>query len=174
MVLTANRSHMKRIGVLSDTHGYLAPQVFTFFEECDELWHAGDCGPDVLEQLQQFRPLRAVFGNIDSAVLRMMLPELSLFYCEGLKVLMTHIGGWPGHYPPAIARLLVNERPDIFVCGHSHILKVMYDHQYNLLHINPGAAGRQGFQRVSTLVRFTIDGTPKDLEILDFDKNPRM
>lgn len=161
---------MKRIGVLSDTHGYLAPQVFSFFEQCDELWHAGDCGSDVVDRLQQFRPLRAVFGNMDNTDLRMLLPETALFHCEGLKVLMTHIGGWPGHYPPAMARLLESERPDIFVCGHSHILKVMYDQQYNLLHINPGAAGRQGFHRVSTLVRFTIDGTPKNLEILDFDK----
>jgi len=164
---------MKRIGVLSDTHGYLAPQVFTFFEECDELWHAGDCGSGVVERLQKFRPTRAVYGNVDGAELRYKLQETLLFRCEGLKVIMTHIGGWPGHYPPTLERLLKTEHPDIFVCGHSHILKVMYDEQLQLLHINPGAAGRQGFQRVSTLVRFTIDGTPKDLEILDFDKFPQ-
>lgn len=163
---------MKRIGVLSDTHGFLAPQVFSFFEPCDELWHAGDCGPDVVERLRAFRPLRAVYGNVDGAELRHTLPETALFHCEGLKVLMTHIGGWPGHYPLLLEQLLQRERPDIFVCGHSHILKVMYDQELQLLHINPGAAGRQGFQRVSTLVRFTIDGTPKDLEILDFDKLP--
>lgn len=163
---------MKRIGVLSDTHGFVPGQVFRFFDPCDELWHAGDCGPGVVERLQAFRPLRAVYGNIDEAGLRHTLPGTALFHCDGLKVLMTHIGGWPGHYPEAIGRLLHRERPDIFVCGHSHILKVMYDSDLQLLHINPGAAGRQGFHRVATLVRFTIDGAPKDLEILDFDKLP--
>lgn len=165
---------MKRIGVLSDTHGFLPPQMFGFFEQCDELWHAGDCGPGVLDRLRDFRPLRAVYGNVDDATLRMQLPETALFHCDGLKVLMTHIGGWPGHYPSTLERLLEKERPDIFVCGHSHILKVMYDERLQLLHINPGAAGRQGFHRVSTLVRFTIDTTPKDLEILDFDRVPKL
>lgn len=161
---------MKRIGVLSDTHGYIAPQVFSFFDPCDEIWHAGDLGEGVLEPLRQFRPLRAVYGNVDSATVRYELDETLLFHCEGLKVLMMHIGGWPDHYPPHLLRLLQHERPDIFVCGHSHILKVMYDNQMQLLHINPGAAGRTGFHRVSTLVRFTIEEVPKELEILDFNK----
>jgi putative phosphoesterase len=161
---------MKRIGVLSDTHGTVPPQVYTFFKDCDELWHAGDLGLDVLEPLRQFKPVRAVWGNCDTSDLHFQLPEVDFFECEGLRVLMMHIGGWPGHYPPALQRQLRLAEPDIFVCGHSHILKVMYDKEYNLLHINPGAAGRQGFHRVCTLVRFTIDSQPGDLEVLDFEK----
>ena len=161
---------MKRIGVLSDTHGVLAPQVFSFFRECDELWHAGDIGPSVLDELQAFKPVRAVWGNCDNFNLHYQLPEIDYFECDGLRVMMTHIGGWPGHYPYDIRRHLERFEPDIFVCGHSHILRVMYDKEYNFLHINPGAAGRQGFHRVGTLVRFTIDGTPKDLEVMDFPK----
>lgn len=161
---------MKRIGVLSDTHGTLPPQVRTFFKDCDELWHCGDIGGGVLDELRRFKPVRAVYGNMDDCMLRCELPGTDLFACEGLRVLMTHIGGWPGHYPEPIRRLLASERPDLFVCGHSHILKVMYDEEYQLLHINPGAAGRQGFHKVGTLVRFVIDGTPKELEILDFPK----
>lgn len=161
---------MKRIGVLSDTHGVVPQQVYTFFKDCDVLWHAGDCGAGVLERLREFKPVYAVYGNIDGYPVRNEVPKTAVFECEGQKVLMTHIGGWPGHYPADIRLLLHEEKPDLFVCGHSHILRVMYDQQYNLLHINPGAAGRQGFHKVSTLVRFVIDGTPKDLEILDFDK----
>lgn len=162
---------MKRIGVLSDTHGVLAPQVFSFFADCDELWHAGDIGPGVLESLREFKPVRAVWGNCDSMVLHYELQERLFFECDGLRVLMTHIGGWPGHYPYELRRTLELAQPDIFVCGHSHILRVMYDHDYNFLHINPGAAGRQGFHRVATLVRFVIDNQPKQLEIMELDKN---
>ena len=127
-------------------------------------------GRGVYEELSRFKTLHAVYGNMDDYDLRYQVPGSDLFTCDGLKVLLTHIGGWPGHYPPAILKILQHDKPDIFVCGHSHILKVMYDHELNLLHINPGAAGRQGWHKVSTLVRFTIDGTPKDLEVLDFDK----
>lgn len=162
---------MKRIGVLSDTHGVLAPQVFSFFADCDELWHAGDIGHGVLEPLREFKPVRAVWGNCDSMVLHYELQERLFFECDGLRVLMTHIGGWPGHYPYELRRTLELAQPDIFVCGHSHILRVMYDHDYNFLHINPGAAGRQGFHRVATLVRFVIDQQPKQLEIMELDKN---
>lgn len=161
---------MIRIGVLSDTHGVVPQQVYSFFKDCDELWHAGDIGRGVLETLQQFKPVRAVYGNMDDYDMRYKIPATDMFKCDGLRVLMTHIGGWPGHYPPALLKVIQNAHPDIFVCGHSHILKVMYDKENQLLHINPGAAGRQGFHRVATLVRFTIDGTPKDLEILDFQK----
>lgn len=161
---------MKRIGVLSDTHGVVPKQVYSFFESCDELWHAGDLGPGVLQQLRDFKPLRAVYGNMDDYSLHYELPETAVFSCEGLKVIMTHIGGWPGHYPQPLRTVLQNDHPDIFVCGHSHILRVMYDSEYQCLHINPGAAGRQGFHKVGTLVRFTIDGTPKDMEVLDFPK----
>ena len=162
---------MKRIGVLSDTHGSLPPQVFSFFKDCDELWHAGDIGYGVLDELRNFKPVRAVWGNCDSFDLHFSLPEVDFFECEDTRVLMMHIGGWPGHYPPSLRRQIELARPDILVCGHSHILKVMYDKEYNLLHINPGAAGRQGFHRTSTLVRLAIDGrTPQDLEVLDFPK----
>lgn len=161
---------MLRIGVLSDTHGFVPDQVYSFFAECDELWHAGDLGRGVLETLQAFKPTRAVFGNMDDGDLRYLLPQTALFHAEGQKVLMTHIGGWPGHYPPQLLGVLQREKPDLFVCGHSHILKVMFDKDLNLLHINPGAAGRQGFHLVGTLVRFSLNPTPQDLEILDFPK----
>ena len=161
---------MKRIGILSDTHGVLPKQVYSFFGECDEIWHAGDIGYQVLEPLRAFKPVRAVYGNMDGQDLRLELAGTELFTCEGLRVMMTHIGGWPGHYPANIRKVLENDRPDLFVCGHSHILKVMYDDQLQLLHINPGAAGRQGFHKVATLVRLTLDGKPKDLEILEFPK----
>ena len=161
---------MKRIGVLSDTHGVLAPQVFEFFKDCDELWHAGDIGPGVLDELRGFKEVRAVWGNCDSFSLHYELEERLFFVCEGLRVLMTHIGGWPGHSPYELRRALELAKPDIFVCGHSHILRVMYDKEYDFLHINPGAAGRQGFHQKSTLVRFVIDGEPKGLEVMDFPK----
>ena len=159
---------MKRIGVLSDTHGTVAPQVYSFFRDCDELWHAGDLGPGVLDELRAFKPVRAVYGNCDSFALHYELEEQSFFVCEGQRVLMMHIGGWPGHYPMALRRTLGLAKPDIFVCGHSHILKVMYDREYNFLHINPGAAGRQGIHKVATLVRFVLDPQPTGLEIMDF------
>lgn len=161
---------MKKIGVISDTHGVLPKQFYTFFHQCDEVWHAGDVGRDVLGYMRDFKPVRAVYGNSDDYSMRYDVPATDVFDCEGLKVVMTHIGGWPGHYPPAVKEMLLREKPDIFVCGHSHILKVMYDQEMQFLHINPGAAGRQGFHKVGTLVRFTIDGTPKELEVLDFPK----
>lgn len=161
---------MRRIGVLSDTHGVVPPQVFSFFKDCDELWHAGDIGPGVLEELRAFKPVRAVWGNCDSFALHYELEEVSFFEVEGKRVLMTHIGGWPSHYPYELRRRLELAQPDIFVCGHSHILRVMYDKDYGFLHINPGAAGRQGFHRVGTLVRFTLKPDPGDLEVLDFPK----
>ncbi|MBP3762689.1 MAG: metallophosphoesterase family protein [Bacteroidales bacterium] len=161
---------MTRIGVLSDTHGTLPPQVYSFFADCDELWHAGDIGPDVLERLRYFKPVRAVWGNCDSFALHYELQERLFFEIEGQRVLMTHIGGWPGHYPYELRRTLALARPDIFVCGHSHILKVMYDHEMHFLHINPGAAGRQGFHKVGTLVRFALDPRPCELEIKEYPK----
>jgi len=161
---------MRRIGVLSDTHGTVPRQVYSFFENCDELWHAGDIGCGVLETLRERWMVRAVYGNMDDYTMRYEVPRTQLFNCEGLKVVMTHIGGWPGHYPAEMKKVLQDEHPDIFVCGHSHILKVMFDKEMNFLHINPGAAGRVGFHRVSTLVRFVIDGVPKDMEVLDFPK----
>ncbi len=164
---------MKRIGVLSDTHGFIAPQIYTFFKDCDELWHAGDCGLDVLEELQKFKPIRAVYGNMDNYDMRYTAPKTNIFDCDGLHIMMTHIGGWPGHYPATLRQELLIQKPDIFVCGHSHILKVMYDKELNFLHINPGAAGIQGFHKTCTLVRFVIDKTPQALEIMDFPKSKK-
>jgi len=162
---------MRKIGVLSDTHGVVARQVFTFFKDVDEIWHAGDMGRGVLEELQEFKPVQAVYGNMDDYDMRYKVQGTALFKCEEMKVLMTHIGGWPGHYPAAMLEVLKSEKPDIFVCGHSHILKVMWDKDLNLLHINPGAAGHSGFQKVDTLVRFDVDGKEvKNLEIMDFPK----
>lgn len=161
-----------KIGVLSDTHGTVPQQVFTFFKDCDELWHAGDLGADVLEQLKAFKPVVAVYGNIDDQRIRFEAPRLQLFVRERHKILMTHIGGYPGRYDRNILHIIEQERPFIFVCGHSHILRVMYDRQHQLLHINPGAAGRQGFHKVATLVRFTLEDKPKDMQILDFPKIP--
>ena len=163
---------MKKIGVLSDTHCFIPEQVYTFFKDCDELWHAGDIGNlQVYNTLQDFKPTIAVFGNMDGYDLRYQIPETQLFNCEGAKVLMTHIGGYPDHYNRNALRTIEREKPTIFVAGHSHILRIMYDKKYNLLHINPGAAGHQGFHLKATLVRFDIDGdTPKNLEYLEFDK----
>ena len=159
-----------RIGILSDTHGAIPEQVYTFFKDCDELWHAGDIGPDVLDKLKEFKPVVAVFGNMDCSDMLHQLPQNQLFQREKFKIIMTHIGGYPGHYNKHILPLIEAEKPDIFVTGHSHILRVMFDKTYNLLHINPGAAGWQGFHRVSTLVRLTLDDVPKDLEICEFEK----
>lgn len=161
-----------KIGVLSDTHGTVPEQVFTFFKDCDELWHAGDLGPGVLEQLKAFKPVVAVYGNIDGLEVRFEAPRHQIFVREGHRILMTHIGGYPGHYDHGILPVIDQEKPYIFVCGHSHILRVMYDQQHQLLYINPGAAGRQGFHKVATLVRFILADKPKELQILDFPKPP--
>lgn len=149
---------MTRIGLISDTHGFLDEAVFRHFEHCDEIWHAGDFGPDVAEQLQQFRPLRGVYGNIDENNLRQEYPEQLVFNCEGVKVMMRHIGGYPPKYNPATKKELLMHQPRLFISGHSHILKVMYDEKISCLHINPGAAGVQGWHKVKTLVTLEIDG----------------
>lgn len=160
---------MKRIGLLSDTHGYLHPDIMRHFAACDELWHAGDIGSlELADQLEAFRPLRAVYGNIDGGSLRLRYPENMHFTCEGLKVYMTHIGGYPGKYPARIKKVLASERPGLFICGHSHILKIMPDPGFQLLHINPGACGREGFHKVCTVIRFGVeDGRIKDLEVVE-------
>lgn len=164
---------MKKIGILSDTHCTLIPQLFDFFKDVDELWHAGDIGNiETADALAQFKPLRAVHGNIDDHVVRMQYPEDLFFHIEDVDVYMTHIGGYPGRYMPEVRRILQDKKPDLFISGHSHILKVMYDKQLNLLHINPGAAGNSGFHNKVTFVRMVIDGkTFKDLEIFELDRN---
>lgn len=163
---------MKRIGLLSDTHGFIDPKVYTFFAECDEVWHAGDFGNlETVEKLGAFKPLRAVYGNIDDHRIRATFPKHLRFRCEDVKVWMTHIGGYPGHYDKSVKPLIFQEPPMLFISGHSHILKVIFDQKINCLHMNPGAAGNHGFHMVKTLLRFTIDGAQiKDLEVLEIPR----
>ncbi|MFT6442528.1 MAG: putative phosphoesterase [Salibacteraceae bacterium] len=160
---------MKKIGLLSDTHSFVDPAIFKHFKECDEIWHAGDIGAmDVMQQLQDFKPLRAVYGNIDDYKIRLSYPENLIFECEGVKVLITHIAGYPGKYNPRVRSLIEEHKPKLFICGHSHILKVMPDKRYGLLHMNPGAIGNHGFHQVKTMLRFTIDGTEiKELDVIE-------
>jgi putative phosphoesterase len=148
---------MTTIGLLSDTHGYLDDAVFTHFADCDEIWHAGDVGTIAqADTLAAFKPLRCVYGNIDGQDVRIVHPEHQFFEVEGVNVWMTHIGGYPGRYPAKIKETLLHFKPDLFICGHSHILKVMYDQKFKLLHLNPGAAGKHGWHKVRTLLKFTI------------------
>ena len=150
---------MKKIGVLSDTHGSLEPRLYEFFKDCNELWHAGDMGNvETAEKLEQFKPLKAVFGNIDGYDVRLRYKISEVFTCEEVQVLMTHIGGYPGHYEKNVMQLFSEIKPQIFVCGHSHILRVINDKKYNLLYLNPGAAGNSGFHTVKTALRFEVDG----------------
>nr|WP_294992665.1 metallophosphoesterase family protein [uncultured Sediminibacterium sp.] len=154
---------MKRIGIISDTHGFLDEAVFHHFSDCDEIWHAGDFGNDALaEQLRQFKPLRGVYGNIDGQDIRSLYPELLIWNCEEIKVMMLHIGGYPPKYNTHSKPLIISEKPQLFISGHSHILKIMFDDKLQCLHINPGAAGKQGWHKVRTLVKLTIDG--KDMK----------
>ncbi len=172
---------MTRIGVLSDTHGLLDPRVLVHFKDVDEIWHAGDIGSEeVLRKLREFKPTRAVYGNMDSGDVRYTLSEFYRFRVEDVNVLMTHIGGYPGKYNPWLLPMFrkalehyddPNQRIDLFVCGHSHILKVQYDSHYKFLTMNPGAAGKQGWQPCQTLLRFTIDGSAiKDLEVIELER----
>ncbi|MGN0067906.1 MAG: metallophosphoesterase family protein [Bacteroides sp.] len=160
---------MKKIGLLSDTHGYWDERYVRHFESCDEIWHAGDIGSiEVADRLAAFRPLRAVYGNIDGRELRLRFPQTLRFEVEGAQVLIKHIGGYPGHYDPSVRGSLLTRPPQLFISGHSHILKVKYDKTLSMLHINPGAAGKQGFHRVRTLVRFVVDqGCFSDLEVIE-------
>jgi uncharacterized protein len=149
---------MKRIGLLSDTHGFLDDAVFGHFESCDEIWHAGDFGSlEIAERLSRFRPLRAVFGNIDGADIRSRFPKSLRWTCEQAEVLMTHIGGYPPKYNAEWKTELLALRPQLFICGHSHILKIIYDEKIDCLHLNPGAAGREGWHKIRTVVRFCIE-----------------
>ena len=160
------------IGLLSDTHGIFDEPFRQFFWPVDEIWHAGDFGSiAVADAISAFKPLKGVFGNCDGNDIRLDYPGYQLFMCENMKVLMTHIGGYPGRYDPR-ARALIDEfRPDIFVCGHSHILKVVNDHKRNMLVINPGAAGLQGFHIVRTALRFRIENTEiKDMEVFELPR----
>ncbi len=160
---------MKKIGLLSDTHGYLDPAVFQYFEKCDEIWHAGDFGDlELADQLSLFKPLRGVYGNIDGQDVRKIYPEVLRFDCEGLDVLMIHIGGYPSRYQPKVRAMMLENPPKLFISGHSHILKVMYDKKFQCLHLNPGAAGKQGWHKVRTLLRFDIvDAKVQNLELIE-------
>ncbi len=164
---------MKKIGILSDTHGYLHPNAFEFFKECDEIWHAGDIVDDfILDELQAIAPVvRAVYGNCDDWDIRREIPENQIFTCENHKVVIRHIVGYPGRYYPEALQLIAEEKPTLFVAGHSHILKVMNDEKHNLLFINPGAAGHYGIHTRLTMLRLKIDGEKIfDLEIYDEPK----
>nr|WP_294796562.1 metallophosphoesterase family protein [uncultured Mucilaginibacter sp.] len=164
---------MVRIGLISDTHGFLDDRVFKHFENCDEIWHAGDFGTiELADALAAFKPLRGVYGNIDGKELRQTFPENLRFTCEGLDVWITHIGGYPDKYSPAVRKLIYDNPPCLFICGHSHILKVIFDKKINCLHLNPGAAGKQGWHKTRTLMRFAIDeGKVKDLEVIELNNN---
>ena len=158
---------MKRIGIISDTHGTFDARLREFLSEVDEIWHAGDIGSlELADEIAAFKPLRAVSGNIDGGLTRRVHPPFSVFDCEGVRVLMTHIGGYPRRYDPRAVARLQAVRPRLFVTGHSHILRVMFDPVYDMLTVNPGAAGNYGFHKVRTAVRLTVDGTQmRDMEV---------
>lgn len=148
-----------KIGLLSDTHGWIHPRLFDHFADCDEIWHAGDIGDlQTADSLASFKPLKAVYGNIDNAQVRTVYKEHQRFMAEEVKVWITHIGGTPGHYVPGVKPEIYNASPDLFICGHSHIAKVMYDRKGGFLYVNPGAAGYTGFHKYMTAIRFRIDG----------------
>jgi uncharacterized protein len=163
---------MTKILLLSDTHSHIDEKVLKYVNEADEVWHAGDIGDlSVTDKIKTIKPLRAVFGNIDDGKARMEFPLHNRFMCERVSVLITHIGGYPGKYNPAIKHELIENPPKLFICGHSHILKVMFDKKLDLLHMNPGAAGISGFHQIRTMLRFVIDGEKiKDLEIIELGK----
>lgn len=162
---------MTRIGLISDTHSYLDEAVFRHFEKCDEIWHAGDFGDGVVEKFKAFKKLKGVYGNIDDQVIRNEFPEQLVFICEEVKVMMRHIGGSPPKYNPETRKELQFHQPQLFICGHSHILKVIYDDSIHCLHMNPGAAGKHGWHKMRTLIRFTIDGkNMKDCEVIELGK----
>lgn len=157
-----------RIGLLSDTHGFLDEDLFTLFADCDEVWHAGDFGPGTLERLEDFKPLKGVYGNVDGAEVRVAVPRDLEWECEGLRVYMTHIGGYPGAYERGIKAELQARKPGLFLCGHSHILRVMRDQALGLIHMNPGAAGHQGWHQMRTVLKFQVKtGKVEDLKAIE-------
>ena len=163
---------MTRIGLISDTHSFLDDAVFKHFENCDEIWHAGDFGYiGIADKLKDFKPLRGVYGNIDNIDIRLKYPEKLIFTCEEVNVFITHIGGHPAKYAPGLKDQLITNASRLFISGHSHILKVIYDNKINCLHINPGAAGHSGWHTVRTIIRFVIDGKDmKQCEVIELGK----
>jgi putative phosphoesterase len=165
-----------KIGLISDTHGWIHPRLYNYFSECDEVWHAGDIGnAETVDALSRFKQLRAVYGNIDNSVIRKMFPQFLRFRIDEVDVLLTHIGGYPDHYFPQVKKIITVNPPDLFICGHSHIAKVMFDKKYNFLFINPGAAGFTGFHKFMTATRFEITGKRiHDLELIELGERGRL
>ena len=164
---------MTRIGLLADTHHYLDETIFEHFKECDEVWHAGDFGTVELARglTSRLTMLRGVYGNIDGQDIRKEFGEQLVFMCEGVKVMMKHIGGFPPKYNPGTKKEILIHKPQLFISGHSHILKIMYDDKLNCLHMNPGAAGKQGWHKMRTIIRFVIDGKEmKDAEVIELGR----
>lgn len=166
---------MKRIGLISDTHGFFPERLYHFFDSVDEIWHAGDIGsPELSDELGRFKPLRAVYGNIDGSVIRSCWPQHQRFVCEETSVWMTHIGGYPGNYDRNVKPGIFQNPPKLFISGHSHILKVIFDNKLGLLHLNPGAAGISGFHKVQTALRFIIDGQDiREMEIWQMERSTK-
>ena len=160
---------MTRIGLIADTHHYLDETIFEHFKNCDEVWHVGDFGSeDIAKRIKEKKKIRGVYGNIDGQDIRTEFPELLVFMCEDVKVMIKHIGGYPPKYNPETKKEILIHRPQLFISGHSHILKIMYDDKLNCLHMNPGAAGKQGLHKIRTIIRFVIDGTEmKDAEVIE-------
>ena len=158
-----------KIGLISDTHSYLDDAVYQYFADCDEIWHAGDFGSmEVIEKLEAFKPLKGVYGNIDNQEIRLKFPENLRFNCEQVDVWITHIGGYPGKYSALVKPEILKNPPKLFITGHSHILKVQFDPKLQLLHLNPGAAGKQGWHKVKTLMRFEINADKiENLEVIE-------
>ena len=163
---------MKKILLLSDTHGFIDEQILKYVKQADEVWHAGDFGNiAIADEIRKYKPLKAVYGNIDDSIIRTEFPLDNCFKCEELVIWITHIGGYPNNYDARIRQELKENSPMLFISGHSHILKVMFDKKLNLLHMNPGAAGKSGFHTVRTMLRFTVSGIDiKDLEIIELEK----
>lgn len=163
---------MTKILLLSDTHGYIDDDILKYVNQADEVWHAGDIGDlKVTDTIKALKPIKGVYGNIDDTKIRMEFPEHHRFVCEGIDVWITHIGGYPGAYNSRVRDVIRTNPPKLFICGHSHILKVMPDKKLNLLHMNPGAVGKHGFHKIRTMLRFTIDGSKIDnLEVIEFKK----
>lgn len=164
---------MKKIGLLSDTHGHLDPKILNHFKDCDEVWHGGDIGTmELANTLENFKPCRAVFGNIDGKDLQIRYAEDLYFQCEGVNVWITHIGGVPPNYNPRVKKLLTQKSPHLFICGHSHILRIKRDPSFdNMLYLNPGACGNHGFHHIKTIVRFELDaGKIQNMEVIELGK----
>lgn len=163
---------MKKIGLISDTHSSIHPSVINFLQQCDEIWHAGDIGDiETAKSLASLKPLKAVYGNIDGHDLRSFYPKYQDFYCEEVKVLIIHIGGYPGKYTKEAKDLIKELKPGLFIAGHSHILKAMNDEKNSLLYLNPGAAGKSGFHKFITAMKFIIEGSDiRDLEVLEIER----